>query len=156
LSIAYTVVPRACFSTRCWKKQVLGINFLQWDGESMTNKTTLVVGASPKKERYSNKALHMLKEYGHEVLGVHPALDSIDGIPCVRRIEDVDQPIHTVTLYVGPKRSEAMQEALVALRPQRVIFNPGAECDPLKKRLVHEGIHCEEACTLVLLKTGQY
>ncbi|GAU09339.1 CoA-binding protein [Desulfoplanes formicivorans] len=122
----------------------------------MANKTTLVVGASPKTERYSNMALHMLKEYGHEVLGVHPTLDDIDGIPCKRRIEEVDQPIHTVTLYVSPQRSESMQDALVALRPRRVIFNPGAECEPLKTRLQQEGIHCEEACTMVLLKTGQY
>jgi predicted CoA-binding protein len=125
-------------------------------GENMGNKTTLVVGASPKKERYSNKALHMLKEYGHEVIAVHPAMDEIDGVPVKRRIEDVDQDIHTVTLYVGPARSEAMQDAIVALRPERVIFNPGAECEPLKSRLEKEGIGYEEACTLVLLRTGQY
>jgi hypothetical protein len=122
----------------------------------MENKTTLVVGASPKKERYSNKALHMLQEYGHEVIPVHPAMDEIDGVPTRRRLEDVDQKVHTVTLYVGPTRSHAMQDAIIALRPKRVIFNPGAECEALKTGLEKEGIDCEEACTLVLLKTGQY
>ena len=122
----------------------------------MDNKTTLVVGASLKKERYSNKALHMLKEYGHEVIGVHPARDEIDGIPCTRSLEAVDRKIHTVTLYVGAKRSETMQDAIIALRPHRVIFNPGAENESLKSGLEHEGILCEEACTLVLLKTGQF
>jgi predicted CoA-binding protein len=120
------------------------------------NKTTLVVGASPKKDRYSNKALHMLKEYGHTVIPVHPAMDEIDGVPTKRQLGDVDQKVHTVTLYVGPQRSEAMQDAIVALQPKRVIFNPGAECEPLKARLEQEGIDWEEACTLVLLKTGQY
>jgi hypothetical protein len=49
-----------------------------------------------------------------------------------------------------------MQDAIIALQPKRVIFNPGAECEPLKARLEQEGIDWEEACTLVLLKTGQY
>ena len=32
------------------------------------NKKTLVIGASPKAERYSYKATQMLQEYNHEVV----------------------------------------------------------------------------------------
>ncbi len=122
----------------------------------MDNAITVVVGASPKRERYSNKALHMLKDYGHKVIGVHPARDAIDGITCKRRLEDVDQEVHTITLYVGPARSASMQEAIIALGPRRVIFNPGAENPGLQAKLEQQGICCENACTLVLLKTGQW
>jgi hypothetical protein len=59
-------------------------------------------------------------------------------------------------MYVGPAISAGLTEKLTALRPRRVIFNPGAENSALAGALQKAGIACEEACTLVLLNTGQF
>ena len=67
-------------------------------------------------------------------------------------IEGVD----TVTLYVGTNRQEDLIDYVVGLKPRRVIFNPGTENPAFEKRLQEAGIQPEEACTLVLLSTGQY
>ncbi|WP_462323533.1 CoA-binding protein [Desulfoplanes sp.] len=122
----------------------------------MGSKTTVVLGASPKKDRYSNKAMHMLREYGHKVVPVHPAFSEIDGIRTCNRLQDIGEDVDTLTLYVGAKRSEQMVREIIGLRPRRVIFNPGAESGTVRQALEAEAIHCEEACTLVLLKTGQF
>ena len=45
---------------------------------------------------------------------------------------------------------------MVNLNPDRVTFNPGAENPGLREMLEAHGIHTEEACTLVLLSTGQF
>ena len=37
---------------------------------SENNKTVVVLGASPKPERYSNQAVVMLKDHGYEVIPV--------------------------------------------------------------------------------------
>jgi len=116
----------------------------------------VVVGASPKRERYSNQAVRLLARHGHEVVPIHPAASSIEGLPAVPRLEDLSGPIDTVTLYVSPERSTAFAGPLVRLQPNRVIFNPGAENPALRAALDAQGIHTEEACTLVLLKTGQF
>jgi hypothetical protein len=42
------------------------------------------------------------------------------------------------------------------LHPKRIIFNPGAENAELEKLATDNGIKPMEACTLVLLSTGQY
>jgi hypothetical protein len=42
------------------------------------------------------------------------------------------------------------------LHPKRIIFNPGTENDELAKMAKDKGIQPVEACTLVLLSTGQY
>jgi len=42
------------------------------------------------------------------------------------------------------------------LKPGRVIFNPGTENSELVERLEGNDILVEEACTLVLLRTGQF
>ncbi|MES2918544.1 MAG: CoA-binding protein [Pseudomonadota bacterium] len=118
--------------------------------------TVAVVGASPKPERYSNKAVRLLREYGHNVLPVNPAQSLIEGLTVTPRIEELPRGIDTVTLYVGPDHSGALLEPLLALAPRRVIVNPGAENPALEAGLRAAGIAVEEACTLVLLRTGQY
>lgn len=57
---------------------------------------------------------------------------------------------------MGPAKSDQMIEEIVALRPGRVIFNPGSENPRLEKKLEEAGIPFEEACTLVLLSTDQF
>jgi hypothetical protein len=62
----------------------------------------------------------------------------------------------TLTLYVGPQRSAPMIEDIRRLAPKRVIFNPGTESPELTAALDRAGIPHVEACTLVMLQTGQF
>ncbi len=80
------------------------------------------------------------------------------------QVEDVEiqtefpenKDIHTVTLYLGAHRQPEYYEPLLNLKPNRVIFNPGAENPELVEKLAEEGIEAIEACTLVMLATNQY
>lgn len=116
----------------------------------------VVVGASPKPDRYSNRAVALLLEHGHEVVPVHPSATAVHGIPVVRRIADVGGHVDTVTMYVSRAISDSVAEDLLTLRPARVIFNPDSENPDLQQALEHGGIATLEACTLVLLNTGQF
>jgi len=118
-------------------------------------KKTLVIGASPKPERYSNKAVRMLREYNHEVLALGKR-QGMAGDTVIRTEFPENEDIHTVTMYLGKERQAEYYEALEELRPRRVIFNPGTENRELSGRLNSAGIETEEACTLLLLRTGQY
>lgn len=120
------------------------------------SQTVVVLGASNKPDRYANKAQKLLRQHGHTVIPVHPTLTDIDGIPVVPSLSAIQQPVDTVTMYVGPDRSAALVDALVALQPKRVIFNPGSESVLLEQRLQAAGIAFEQACTLVLLNTDQF
>lgn len=125
----------------------------------MTNQEqqrVVVVGASSKPERYSNRAVRLLVQHGHEVVPVHPAASSIEGLPVVRSLEDVRGHVDTLTLYVSAERSSALESEITRLHPERVIFNPGAENPDLLAILEAQGILTEEACTLVLLSTNQF
>jgi hypothetical protein len=64
--------------------------------------------------------------------------------------------IHTVTLYLNPKRQIEYYNQIINLAPKRVIFNPGTENPDFYKLLRQKGIEVEIACTLVLLGTDQY
>lgn len=120
------------------------------------SETVAVLGASPKPERYSNRAIHMLREYGHTVIPVNPIQREIAGLPVTASLQAITQPVDTVTIYVSPAHLEPLLDGLLALKPKRVIFNPGAEHPRIAATLEKAGIATEEACTLVLLRSRQF
>ena len=116
----------------------------------------VIIGASDNPERYGHQAQLLLRQHGHEVVPVHPKLAEIEGVPVVADVSAISGPVDTVTLYVGPQISLTLKDKLIALKPRRVIFNPGAENPELAERLRQHGKEVLEACTLVLLSTGQF
>ena len=118
-------------------------------------KKTLVIGASENPSRYSFMAIRRLLSYDHPVLALGLRPGHVDGI----RIE-TGQPefsdIDTVTLYVGPRNQKNLYDYVLKLKPQRVIFNPGAENPEFEALLEENGIQTEQACTLVMLSIGAY
>ena len=115
-----------------------------------------IVGASNKPERYSHQAVVLLAKKGHAVFPIHPALAEIDGRPVFKKLADVPAPLHTVTMYVSPALSAGLAGEILAAKPARVIFNPGTENPELEQQLAAGGIAVVHACTLVLLRTGQF
>lgn len=116
----------------------------------------VVLGASDKKDRYSYKAIKMLAEYGHRVIPIHPKLKDIEGVEVKADLNSVGRSVDTLTMYVGPQRSAKLIDDILALKPKRVIFNPGAESPEVEKALDEAHIPYVEACTLVMLRTGQF
>jgi len=116
----------------------------------------VVLGASNKPVRYSNQAIRLLLEMGYPVTPVHPRQEVIEGLPVVPDLASVRRPVDTLTLYVGPLRLAPLIDQVIALRPQRVIFNPGTESRELMHKVEQAGIQWLEACTLVLLRIGTF
>jgi predicted CoA-binding protein len=118
--------------------------------------TVVILGASPDKERYSNIAQRLLMEIGCSVIPVSVAHSEIEGVAVTRTLSDIQGPVDTVTMYVNPGISAQLQDELIRCKPQRVIFNPGTESPALATALREHGIDVIEACTLVLIRTGQW
>jgi hypothetical protein len=121
----------------------------------MINKKTLVLGASPNPSRYSYLAINKLREKGHEVvaIGKHKArVNDVEIDTGEKPIENLD----TVTLYLNANNQKQYYNYILSQKPKRIIFNPGAENEELSSLATKSGIPIIEACTLVLLTTGQY
>jgi uncharacterized protein len=116
-----------------------------------------VIGASSDRSRYAYKAMEMLEEYGHKPLPVHPREEEVRGHKVIHNLGELEgQKIDTITVYVNPAISDKYEKDMLKIHPKRVIFNPGAENPKLARSLRDNGIGVENACTLVLLRTGQY
>ena len=116
---------------------------------------TLVLGASTDPSRYANRAIKLLRAHNHEVVAVGLDEGNVAGVDILHDMP-ANEPVDTVTLYLNPKRQAAYYDKIMQLKPRRIIFNPGTENSELVKLAAQNGIETEEACTLVLLNTGQY
>jgi len=120
------------------------------------DRTVVVLGASPKPTRYSYQAVKLLESHGYHVVPVHPKAGRIDRLPVVGALREVRGPVDTLTLYLGPAHSKGLIGDILELAPSRVILNPGTESRELELALANGRIPYEHACTLVLLRTGQF
>lgn len=116
----------------------------------------LIIGASRNPERYSYLAMKRLEAAGHEVLLYNPGIDDIEGRPVVRDLALVTGPVDTVTLYANPAHLEPLADRIITLSPRRIISNPGTESAVIQVKAAAAGVEYLEACTLVLLSTGQF
>ncbi len=117
---------------------------------------TIVLGASPKENRYSNKAVALLHSKNIPVIPIHPTAKKINDIPCLSSLSEITVPIDTITLYINEKRSTMLLEEIINCAPRRIIMNPGTENPLLEEAAKKAGITVQHACTLVLLNTNQW
>lgn len=120
-------------------------------------KKTVIVGATTNRSRYAYQAAETLIDYGHEIVPIGIKKGEVFGKQILNirdkpHIPDVD----TITLYIGPHHQPEWYEYLIGLKPKRIIFNPGTENNEFEMKTEAAGIQTLEACTLVMLRTGQY
>lgn len=118
-------------------------------------KKTLVLGASDDPTRYSFLAIQRLSAAGHPVVAIGKRPSVASGV-AIQTEKTPEQGVDTVTLYLNPSRQKDYYNYILSLKPKRIIFNPGAENQELAQMAAANQIQPMEACTLVLLSTGQY
>ena len=118
-------------------------------------KKTLVLGASDNPARYSYLAVNKLREHGHPVVAIGKKISKVADVEVQTEKTEIAD-LDTVTLYLNPSNQKAYYDYILSQHPKRVIFNPGAENQELEDILHTRGIQTIEACSLVLLGTGQF
>jgi predicted CoA-binding protein len=118
-------------------------------------KKTLVLGASDNPARYSYLAVNKLRSKGHPVVAIGRKTGRVADI-AVQTEKKPEEAIDTVTLYLNPTHQKEYYDYILSLHPRRIIFNPGTENEELEQLAQKNNIQTMEACTLVLLSTGQF
>ena len=120
-------------------------------------KKTVIIGATTNPGRYAYLAAQMLNNYQHEFVPVGLKEGAVFGKEIMDILQKpVVKDVDTVTLYIGPQRQPEYYQYIIDMKPKRIIFNPGTENPEFEKMAEAKGIEALEACTLVMLRTGQY
>ena len=118
-------------------------------------KKILVIGASENPARYSHLAVLRLREKKYRVVAIGKRKGKINDVEIETEKKNFED-VHTITLYLNPMNQKEYYEYVIGLKPQRLIFNPGAENNELYQMAKQNGIEPVEACTLVMLSIGNF
>jgi len=116
---------------------------------------TLVLGASEKTERFSNKAIRALRAHNIETVAIGNKTGQVLDV-IISKGETQLTDIDTITLYLSAKNQLQYYDYILSLNVRRIIFNPGAENEDLAQKAKQASIDTINACTLVMLATNQY
>lgn len=121
------------------------------------SRKTIIIGASPNPDRVAFQAAGMLKANGHEFIPVGIKEGDVLGQKILSQVQMKEIPgVDTVTLYIRADLQSTWYSDILNLKPRRIIFNPGTENPEFETLAKENGVEATEACTLVLLSTGQY
>jgi len=90
-----------------------------------------------------------------EVVAVGFREGEIEAIPILMGQPNIED-VHTVSLYIGSSRQAEFYDYIIALKPKRVIFNPGTVNPEFMGKLQREDIEPVSACMLVMLHEGEF
>ncbi|MCA1586175.1 MAG: CoA-binding protein [Acidobacteria bacterium] len=114
-------------------------------------KTVAVIGASPSRSKFGNKAVRAFLAKGYRVLPITPHHKHVEGLRAYASVLDVAGPIDMATVYVPADIGERVIEEIARKHIGEVWLNPGAESDALVARARALGIDPIEACSIVAI-----
>jgi uncharacterized protein len=126
------------------------------DNNPVMEKTTLVLGASAKPERFSYDAVRSLQRNNIPVIAIGRRDADLGDIKISKNMPEGITGIHTVTLYMSAANQKEYYSSIFSLNPKRIIFNPGTINPELAELARKKGIEVVDACMLVMLNKGTF
>lgn len=125
--------------------------------KEMSEKKTLIVGATTNPSRYAYTAASMFAERNLDFIPIGIKSGNLFGKEILDlRSKPALKDVDTITLYIGPDNQAEWIDYLLSLKPKRIIFNPGTGNSEFSKRAKEAGIEVLAACNLVMLSTDQF
>lgn len=119
-------------------------------------KLTLVLGASPKPERYSYRAVRNLLSHGIPVIAIGKRAFLLNDFEIKKGLPEITEPVHTIALYLNANNQKEYYDYILAIRPERVIFNPGTANPEFEEILRKHDIVAVNDCLLAMLSCGKF
>lgn len=112
--------------------------------------TIAIIGASPNRSKYGNRAVRAFAKLGYEVYPVHPSAAAIEGQPAYRSILDVPVALlDRISIYLPPEVGLGIIDDVARKPAKEVWLNPGAESPELIDKARALGLNVIVACSIV-------
>jgi predicted CoA-binding protein len=112
-------------------------------------KTVAVIGASPHRRKFGNKALRAFREAGYRAIPITPRHDMVEGERAYASVLDYPDPIDMATIYVPPEIGVTLLDGIARKGIREVWFNPGSESEALLARARTLGLAPVAACSII-------
>lgn len=104
------------------------------------SRTVAVVGISNKMERDSGRIAELLKRKGYNVVGVHPVLKNVFGIPVYASLREIPFPVDLVDVFLNSGKVPMIMDDVLAIKPKYLWFQLGVINDEAAALAEQNGI----------------
>jgi hypothetical protein len=112
-------------------------------------KVVAVIGASPDRSKFGNKAVRAFARQGYTVVPIHPKETEVEGFTAYKSVLDVPGPIDMATMYLAPAIGMKVIEEVAQKGIPEVWLNPGADSPELADRARALGLKTVVACSIL-------
>ena len=115
-------------------------------------RTIALVGASPRPGRPSHGVMRYLLSQGYRCIPVRPRdCDEVLGVPCVRSLEEIEEPIDLVDIFRRPEYCADVAREAAAIGAGALWLQLGIRSPEARIVARESGMdYVEDACTLVV------
>lgn len=106
------------------------------------NRSLAVVGMKPPDGGPAWSVPAYMRQHGYSTIAVNPKYDEVGGIPSVRSISDLPDPVDMIVIFRRPEFIPALADEILALetRPRVVWMQLGIREENAAKKLSDAGI----------------
>lgn len=119
-----------------WMKEVvsddegLKVTFLSAQiNQFFTSSAYAVVGATTHRHKFGNKVLRCYMQQNKKVYPVNPHETVIEGLPCIKKIEDLPGNVKSISIVTPPAVTEKVVKEAIRKGIKNIWMQPGAESD---------------------------
>jgi predicted CoA-binding protein len=115
------------------------------------SKTIAMVGASPNPARESHGVMRYLLAQGYRVIPVRPDHEDVLGVPCLRTVGEIDEPVDLVDVFRRPEFCAQHAREAVAAGAGGIWLQLGIRSAEARRIAEEAGVdYVEDACTAAL------
>jgi len=112
-------------------------------------KTVAIIGASPDRHKFGNKALRAFRQAGYRAIPITPHHTMVEGETAYASVLDYPGDIDLASVYVPPEIGAQVVDSLAQKGIGEVWFNPGADAPGVLTRARALGIRPIQACSII-------
>ena len=112
-------------------------------------RTVAVVGASPSRAKFGNKALRAFQSAGYRVVPINPNEREVEGLRTYPSVLDFPEAFDMATVYVQPDVTLRLLDEFARKGIPEIWVNPGAEDDTVMAEARRLGLKVFFACSII-------
>ncbi len=117
--------------------------------EQLATSSVAVLGASPSRHRFSNKAVRALNKSAAAVYPVHPTASEIEGFPCYQSVSDIPVRPDILSIYLSPEKLMPLMDAIEEKGAGSYWLNPGADSPEIVREFMKRNLPFRQTCTII-------
>jgi predicted CoA-binding protein len=111
-----------------------------------------VVGASPDRRKFGNKAVRAYLRAGYDVFPVHPTEPEVEGRPAYRSVKDIPRDrLDRIAVYLPPAVGLRVLDEFASRPVGDVYLNPGADAPEVVEKARQLGLNAVTGCAIVAI-----